>query len=122
ENCVLSCPESEATPHGLSALIEQVGSKPIKLSYTSSHTSYHNLKALWVRTSRQGPQETITDWNSFKQRFHDVEGEKPIEWTSSPWENARPLQALRNDRPDLASRLNTTLPELRQPEHPTQLI
>jgi len=121
ENCVFSCPESEASPRGLAVLVEQVGSKPIQLSYTSTHSTYHNLKTLWMRTSRQGPQEKITDWNSFKQRF-DVDGEKPSEWTGSPWENPKPLQALRNDRPQLAFRLNTTLPELRQPEHPTQMI
>lgn len=121
EDCVFSCPENEAVPQGLMALIEQVGSKPVRLSYTSSHNTYHNLKALWVRTSRQGVQETITEWSGFKERF-DVQGEKPNEWTTSPWENPRPLQALRNDRPDLAFRLNTNLPELRQLEHPTQLI
>ena len=108
-------------PHGLAALIEQDGSKPIKLSYTSTHNCYHNLKALWLRNTRQGPQEAITDWNSFKERF-DVDGEKPIEWTSSPWESLKPLQALRKERPELAFKLNTSLPELRQAEHPTQLI
>jgi serine/threonine protein kinase len=121
ENCVLSCPENEAAAHGLAVLIQQVGSKPIKLSYTSLHNGHHNLKALWMRSSRQGPQEAIQDWTAFQQRF-DVEGEKPIEWTSSPWENPKPFQALRNERPELAFRLNTTLPELRQAEHPTQLI
>jgi serine/threonine protein kinase len=121
QNCVFSCPENETTPHGLAALIEQEASKPNTVSYTSAHNCHHNLKALWLRASRQGPQEAITDWNSFKQRF-DVKGEKPISWTSSPWESLKPLQALRKERPELAFRLNTSLPELRQPEHPTQMI
>jgi serine/threonine protein kinase len=121
ENSVFSCPENEATPHGLTALIEQEGSKPVQLSYTNAHNCYHNLKALWLRSFRQGPQEMISDWSSFKQRF-EVEGDKPIDSTSSPWESPKPLQALRQERPELAFRLNTSLPELRQPDHPTRLI
>jgi serine/threonine protein kinase len=120
DNCVFSGPGSEAMPHGLAALIEQADSKPISLSYTNARNCYHNLKALWVRSSRQGSPETITDWNGFKEKF-EVKGEKPLEWTSSPWENPNPLQALRNE-PSLAFRLKTNVLELRQPDHPTHLI
>jgi serine/threonine protein kinase len=121
ENCILSSPEDEGASRGLTALVEQVGSKPLQLSFTNTHSSYHNLRALWVRTSRQGPQERITDWNGFKQQF-DVDGDKPSEWTSNPWEDSKPLQALRNNVPQLAFRLNTTLPELRLPDNPTQMV
>ena len=121
ENCVLSCPESDAVPHGLATLIEQADSKPIRWSYTSSHTCYHNLKAFWMASSRKGSPEAITDWDQFKLRFA-VEGEPPLDCSSSPWESSQPLQALRNENPQMAFRLNTSLPELRQPNHPTQLI
>jgi hypothetical protein len=121
ENCVLSCPETEPATHGLAALIEQTDSKPIRLSYLHSHNCYHNLKALWLRTSTQGMQEAITDWNQFKLHF-EVKGEQPLEWTSSPWDSPKPLQVLRNENPKLAFRLNTSLPRLRQSDHPTQLI
>jgi hypothetical protein len=121
ENCVLSCPENNPVPHGLAALIEQADSKPIRLSYMNSHTCYHNLKALWMGSSRKGTLDTITDWDPFKLRF-DVQGEPPLACTSSPWDNSKPLQALRNENPQLAFRLNTSLPELRQANHPTQVI
>jgi serine/threonine protein kinase len=122
QDCVLSCPETERRPHGLAALIDQEGSKSAKWwSYTSLSNCYHNLKALWVGSSRQGASEVISDWSTFAERFH-VEGEKPMEWTRSPWENSKPLQVLRNEHPERAFRLNTTLPELRQHSHPSQPI
>jgi serine/threonine protein kinase len=120
QDCVFSSPESEMLPRGLAALIERDGSKAIKWSYRSQHNCYHNLKALWIRPSRQGAPEAITDWSDFAAHF-DVEGEKPLEWTRSPWENPMPLQALRNERPDRAFRLNTNLPELRQRDHPSAM-
>src|SRR5262249_50339122 len=104
ENCVFSSPDGDSVPRGLAALFEQTGNKPSKISYSSSQSCYHNLKALWLRSSYQGVQETIADWNQFQQRF-DVVGEKPQDWASSPWENAKPLQVARNDHPELAFRL-----------------
>ena len=121
ENCVLSSPENETAPRSLAALIDQQGSKSVKRSYASFHNCYHNLKALWVRPSQQGAPETITDWSSFAARF-PVEGDKPLEWTSSPWENPKPLHALRNQHPERAFRLNINLPELRQKDHPSEMI
>ncbi len=112
ENCIFSQPESNPLVQGFAALVEQTGKGSGEFRYSGSHNCYHNLTALWKKSSGQELPEVIKDLKTFSSRTF-VEDEKSIELANSPWEKPQPLAWLQS-QPRSAFRINTSLPELRQ--------
>jgi len=117
-SCIISHPESsDGLPTG-GILVRQTGELP-EFTYKGVGNYYHNLQAFWEKPA--GGESVVRKLAVFKQA-PGIQDEKSRDTSVSPWDSADPLAALQDGKPDLAFRINSQLPQLRQPDDPKSII
>ncbi|HXG12546.1 MAG TPA: serine/threonine-protein kinase [Gemmataceae bacterium] len=108
-------------------LIHQAGRPPTALKYVGFQNCYHNLTAFWVRPTLDESEAEIASWEAFAEEVRKVGGEegqdvKSVVLKQSPWQEADPLDMLRQGRPQQAFLVNLKLRELRYGPDLKQLL